>query len=70
MPRTLDDIVYRRMMIGLDADQGRPHYARIAELAAAELGWDNARRDAQLRALQAHADSLQVVRPGARKLTS
>ncbi len=70
MPRTLDDIVYRRMMIGLDADQGRPNYKRIAELAAAELRWDNACRDAQLRALRAHADSLQVVRPDARTLTS
>jgi hypothetical protein len=58
------------MMIGLDADQGRPHYARIAELAAAEFGWDDARRDAELYALRAHTDSLQVGRPEAKKLTS
>jgi glycerol-3-phosphate dehydrogenase len=70
MPRTLVDIVYRRMMIGLDADQGRTHYARIAELAAAEFGWDDARRDAELYALRAHTDSLQVGRPEAKKLTS
>jgi glycerol-3-phosphate dehydrogenase len=63
LPKTLADIVYRRMMIGLDADQGRPHYARIAELAAAEFGWDDARREAELRALRAHADSLRVVPP-------
>ncbi len=63
LPRTLIDIVYRRMMIGLDADQGRPHYARTAALAAAEFGWDAARRDAELQALRAYADSLRVSRP-------
>ena len=60
LPRTLTDIVYRRMMIGLDADQGRPHYARIAGIAAAEFGWDDARRDAELQALRTHADSLRT----------
>ncbi|HSM30729.1 MAG TPA: glycerol-3-phosphate dehydrogenase [Woeseiaceae bacterium] len=59
LPRTLTDIVYRRMMIGLDADQGRPHYARIAELAAAEFGWDAARLNNELRTLQATADALR-----------
>jgi hypothetical protein len=48
------------MMIGLDADQGRPHYARIAELTAAENGWDEARRAYELGLLLAHADSLRV----------
>ncbi len=61
LPRTLADIVYRRMMIGLDADQGRPHYAKIAELAAAEFGWDDARLADELRALRAKADALRVV---------
>jgi glycerol-3-phosphate dehydrogenase len=70
LPRTLIDIVYRRIMIGLDADQGRPHYARIAEVAAAEFGWDDTCRDAELHALRAYADSLQVDRTGARKLIS
>ena len=60
MPKTLTDIVFRRTMIGLDADQGRPHYARIAELAAAECGWDGARRDEEMRSLVAYADSLRV----------
>jgi glycerol-3-phosphate dehydrogenase len=68
LPRTLVDIVYRRMMIGLDADQGRPHYDRIAELAAAEFGWDSARRDAELQALRVHADSLQVGQQETRSL--
>ena len=59
LPRTLADIVYRRMMIGLDADQGRPHYAKIAELAAAEFGWDETRITDELRTLRAHADALR-----------
>ena len=70
LPRTLIDIVYRRMMIGLDADQGRPQYGRIAELAAAEFGWDDTRRDAELHALRVHTDSLHVGRLEAEKLTS
>jgi len=60
LPRTLIDLVFRRMMIGLDADQGRPHYEKIAELAAAEFGWDDARRASELGALVAYADSLRV----------
>jgi glycerol-3-phosphate dehydrogenase len=67
LPRTLTDIVYRRMMIGLDADQGRPHYARIAGVAAAEFGWDDARQSDELRALRAHADSLRVSGSGSKK---
>jgi glycerol-3-phosphate dehydrogenase len=60
LPKTLTDVVFRRMMVGLDADQGRPHYARIAELAAAEFGWDALRRDDEMRSLLAYADSLRV----------
>jgi len=60
LPRTLTDIVYRRMMIGLDADQGRPHYAKIAKLAAAEFGWDDTRLSEQLQTLRAHAAAIGV----------
>ena len=60
MARTLIDIVYRRMMIGLDADQGRPAYPRIAEVAARELGWDEDERARQLQALIAYGDSFGV----------
>ena len=70
LPKTLTDIVFRRMMIGLDADQGRSHYARIAEIAAAEFGWGDEHRDAELHALQAYADSLQVGPPEGEKPTS
>jgi glycerol-3-phosphate dehydrogenase len=60
MARTLTDIVHRRMMIGLDADQGRPLYERIADAAAKELGWDGTERDAQLERLRSYSDSLRV----------
>ena len=60
MARTLTDIVHRRMMIGLDADQGRPLYARIAAAAAQEMGWGDAERTAQLEALQRYSDSLRI----------
>jgi glycerol-3-phosphate dehydrogenase len=59
MARTLIDIVYRRLMVGLDADQGRPLYARIADLAAAEFGWDGETRSRALAGLGAYSDSLR-----------
>jgi glycerol-3-phosphate dehydrogenase len=58
--RTLTDIVHRRIMIGLDADQGRPLYESIAAIAADEFGWDDAARDAELQALIRYSDSLGV----------
>jgi glycerol-3-phosphate dehydrogenase len=60
MARTLTDIVHRRMMIGLDADQGRPVYERIAAAAARELNWSDQEKAAQLDALRAYSDSLRV----------
>jgi glycerol-3-phosphate dehydrogenase len=60
MARTLSDIVHRRLMIGLDADQGRPLYEIIAAIAAAESGWSDPQRHAQLAALTRYSDSLKV----------
>ncbi len=60
MARTLEDIVFRRLMVGFDADQGRPLYEMIAAIAAAELGWNDAERHAQLDALIAYSDSFGV----------
>jgi glycerol-3-phosphate dehydrogenase len=62
LPKTLVDIVYRRTMIGLGADQGRTHYTRIAERVAAELGWDANRSTEEMLSLQAHSDSLRIGR--------
>jgi glycerol-3-phosphate dehydrogenase len=55
---TLTDIVFRRLMVGLNADQGRPLYDAIASLAAAEFGWSPDEQQDQLRDLIRYADSL------------
>ena len=60
MAGSLTDIVYRRLMIGLDADQGRSMYEQVAELASQELGWDAAKRNEELDSLRAYSDSLRV----------
>jgi len=58
MARTLVDIVFRRLMLGLRADQGRSLYAPIAAMAAAESHWDNQRCEAELASLNAYSNSL------------
>jgi len=60
LPRTLIDIVYRRMMLGLDADQGRPLYEMIAAIAADEFGWSDTERHAEIKALNDYSDSFGV----------
>lgn len=55
--RTLSDIVHRRMMLGLNADQGRDLYVPIARLAADEFQWSDDERSAELDALIAYSDS-------------
>jgi len=57
---TLTDIVFRRAMVGLDADQGRPLYDEIAAVAAAEKGWDEAEKARQRDELVGYSDSLVV----------
>lgn len=57
MIRTLTDIVHRRMMVGLGADQGRDLYSAIAVLAADELGWTDEQRAAELDTLVSYSDS-------------
>ncbi len=57
---TLTDIVFRRMMSGYDADQGRSLYDAIASVAAQELSWSAAKTQAELAALRDYADSLRV----------
>ena len=58
--RTLEDIVFRRMMIGFDADQGRHMYDEVAALAAAESGWSPEQTAQQLKELTGYAQSLRV----------
>jgi glycerol-3-phosphate dehydrogenase len=58
--RNLADIVHRRLMIGFDADQGRPYYEEIADLAAAHCGYDAERRERELLNLNRYADSFRI----------
>jgi len=58
--KTLADVVFRRIMIGLDSDQGRPLYEAIADIAARERGWTADQRSAQLDELLAFSDSWRV----------
>jgi len=58
--QTLTDIVFRRMMIGFDADQGRELYDEIATLAAMEMRWSEGQKTRQLEALSEYAGSLRV----------
>ena len=57
---SLEDIVFRRIMIGLDPDQGRPLYDEIGAIAAAELGWGPETLRQQLDDLREYAESLRV----------
>lgn len=57
---TLTDVVFRRMMIGFDADQGRSLYTEVAALAATEAAWSPERKAQQLDALTEYAESLRV----------
>lgn len=60
MARSLTDIVYRRMMLGLNADQGKPLYDDLAKIAAAHAGWTSKQTTAQLDALRRYSDSLTI----------
>ena len=51
MARTLCDIVHRRLMVGLSADQGRGLHTTLATIAANEVGWSDERRAAELDSL-------------------
>ena len=57
---TLTDVVFRRMMIGLDADQGSKMYSAVAAIAAKEAGWSPEQQAQQLDGLTKYAKSLRV----------
>lgn len=52
LARNLTDIVHRRLMIGLDADQAAPLAVPVAEAAASELGWSRQETKRQLDGLR------------------
>ena len=58
--RNLIDLMHRRLMIGLSADQGRPAISAVAAAAAREYGWDDDRLASELAALEAYNRRLQV----------
>jgi glycerol-3-phosphate dehydrogenase len=60
MARTLADIVFRRLMLGLSADQGRAMYEDIATLASQAFDWDSKQRADELDALRAYGDSFRI----------
>ena len=57
---TLTDVVFRRMMIGFDADQGSKMYSEVAAIAAQEAGWSPEQQAQQLDGLTKYAKSLRV----------
>lgn len=56
----LTDIVHRRLMVGLLPDQGKSMMTSIADVAAAEAGWDKAARQAQLIRLRDYESRLRT----------
>jgi glycerol-3-phosphate dehydrogenase len=57
---TLTDIVFRRVMAGFDADQGRSLYDALARVAAREFAWSQEELEKQLGELIRYADSLRA----------
>ena len=52
----LIDVMHRRMMIGLNHDQGLSMANEIATIAADVIGWDKAERDRRLQLLYAYSE--------------
>jgi len=57
---TLTDIVHRRLMTGLSADQGARLSAGIAAIAARESNWNSAEKDRQLAELRQYNTRLRL----------
>jgi len=56
---TLGDVLLRRTAIGLAACQGLDRIDALAELVGAELGWDAARRAAEIAAYRAEIEPMR-----------
>ncbi len=57
--RHLTDLMHRRLMLGLSADQGRKLIDTVARIAASELGWDEQELEHELRMLQRYNTRLK-----------
>ena len=60
--KSLIDIIHRRLMIGLAADQGVTMMRRIAQLAAPYLQWDSRQIEEQIRSLEEYNAELRLPR--------
>jgi len=56
----LTDIVHRRLMIGLSADQGLRISEEIAAIAARESNWNNSEKEQQLTDLREYNGRLAM----------
>ena len=63
MPRSLADLLLRRLGTGWDADQGLTAARRVAEAVAVDLGWSEQQIDAEVDAYARHLESARR-RPG------
>jgi glycerol-3-phosphate dehydrogenase len=57
----LTDLMHRRLMLGLSADQGEKSAAKVAAIAASELGWDAGEIERQIAMLQNYNKRMKIV---------
>jgi glycerol-3-phosphate dehydrogenase len=60
---SLGDLVLRRTTLAIRGQVSTTHINRIAVIAAAELGWDDSRRDSEIRELIAELEAYHGVSP-------
>lgn len=61
--KSVTDLVHRRLMIGLSADQGIALYEKIADIAARESGWSESEKKCQLNELATYNSRLKAILP-------
>ncbi len=58
--KNLTDLMQRRLMLGLSADQGKQVTDAVTAIAAAEFQWDEPELERQIGMLRAHNARLKV----------
>ena len=58
--RTLTDALIRRIMVGLNRTCGREALVRAADILATRLGWDEARKAAEIAAYRRYIERFAV----------
>jgi glycerol-3-phosphate dehydrogenase len=61
--QTVTDVIFRRTMIGLNADNGLPSLQSIVELAASHNSWGLARADSETAAFERYRERFRVRAP-------